>query len=906
MRLKFAVKNSFFSVFAQIILIAIGFCSQRVVNYRMGEELVGMNSVISNIIALLSVSELGISTAIVYHLYKAMAEQNERRIAELMNLFRWAYYLFAGVISLFGLAVLPFIHLFLKVQRYSLRYIRVLFCLWMLRTVLSYLLSYKRSVLIADQKEYIASIATLCANAMNYLLIILIVSRWGNYLAAMACGIGVDACTNLWLIRYVNRKYPFVKTLSDLRPPVEMVRTVVKDLKNIFVSKVSEKILISTDSLIISAFVSVAMVGLYSNYTMISQSLINIVTALSLAIQPTIGHMFLDKDMGKDYKVFRQISFIFFLIASFASVSLLALMTPFVADVWLGKAFGLSHGIVFCTVFNFFLYTLGLPLEMMMGVTGLFQKERNLSILVAVVNLVISIGLAGPLGVMGVLIGTTASYLVRMGYRTYVLFRIYMKQKVLPIVWDTFIFILVTGLEAAAVLFLKKQFYTTGTAAQFLLLMAVCVAVPNGCNLLLFGKSRRAASILNTGRDLFSRSAGDQNAQITKEECILLGLVRESLTGECMEEHCTDIELGQVRQMAKKHAVFPLLYEPLRKREETPEWIAESVQSEGIEQAQKSYRLLFLSKFLVEELKKKGVRSVVLKGAATAVFYPCPELRKAGDVDLLLLDDVGQKQLTNWMEALGFTLSGEQHANHHLAFTGADGIEVELHRMFAEPTDLPEVNRSMEEALLTCREHVVEDHTWGISLPVLDLPYHGYQLLLHMLQHFLYAGFGLKLLADWVVLWNRNWTKEEKDTFRQLVEGGNLVRFTEVLTWICVAYLGLPKEQFAWELPQTGNERMFLREILDAEEFGTGGSSRMVVMQGGGLVGYVREFHHQMHLNYPKAGKVFLCWPVTWCLTLIRFLYNNRKLNRGSAREIMREASRRSNLAKQLGLFRRE
>ena len=133
-----------------------------------------------------------------------------------------------------------------------------------------------------------------------------------------------------------------------------------------------------------------------------------------------------------------------------------------------------------------------------------------------------------------------------------------------------------------------------------------------------------------------------------------------------------------------------------------------------------------------------------------------------------------------------------------------------------------------------------------------------------------------------------------------------MVRFTEVLTWICVAYLGLPEEQFAWELPQIGDERMFLREILDAEEFGTGGSSRMVVMQGGGLVGYVREFHHQMHLNYPKAGKVFLCWPVTWCLTLIRFLYNNRKLNRGSAREIMREASRRSNLAKQLGLFRRE
>ena len=890
---------------AQIILIAIGFCSQRVVNYRMGEELVGMNSVISNIIALLSVSELGISTAIVFHLYRAMAEQNERRIAELMNLFRWAYCVFAGVISLFGLAVLPFVHVFLKVQRYSVGYIRVLFFLWMLRTVLSYLLSYKRSVLIADQKEYIASIAALFANAMNYLLIIFIVSRFGNYLAAMACGIGADACTNLWLIRYVNRRYPFLKTLSDLRPPVEMVKTVVKDLKNIFVSKVSEKILISTDSLIISAFVSVAMVGLYSNYTMISQSLINIVTALSLAIQPTIGHMFLDKDMGKDYKVFRQISFIFFLIASFASVSLLALMTPFVADVWLGQSFGLPQGIILCTALNFFLYTLGLPLEMMMGVTGLFRKERNLSIAVALVNLVISISLAGPLGVMGVLIGTTASYLVRMVYRIHVLFRLYMKQKVLPIVWDTILFVAVTGLEAAAVLWLKGQFYTSGTAAQFLLLMAVCVLVPNGCNVLLFCKSRRAASILEMAKNLFSADSSGQNCELTKEETLFLGLTREALTGERLQESCTAGQLGSVRQMAKKHAVFPLLYEPLTAREETPVWILESVQSESIEQAQKSYRLLFLSKFLVEELAKKGVRSVVLKGAATAVYYPCPELRKAGDVDLLLLDDIAQKQLIHWMESLGFVLSAEQHANHHLAFVGADGIEVELHRMFAEPTDLPEVNRSMERALRTCGEHVVQNDAWGVSLPILDLPYHGYQLLLHMLQHFLYAGFGLKLLADWVVLWNRTWTREEKDTFRKLVESGDLVRFTEVLTIICVTYLGLPRENFAWEIRKTGEEPAFLREILDAEEFGAGNGSRMVVMQGGGLTGYIREFHHQMHLNFPKAGKVFLCWPVTWGLTLIRFLYNNRRLNRGSAGEIMREASRRSKLARQLGLFGR-
>ena len=84
MRLKNVIKNSFFNIISQIVLIIVGFFSQRVLNLKIGEELVGMNSVISNILSLLSVSELGISSAIIFHLYRALAEQNEEQIAGLM------------------------------------------------------------------------------------------------------------------------------------------------------------------------------------------------------------------------------------------------------------------------------------------------------------------------------------------------------------------------------------------------------------------------------------------------------------------------------------------------------------------------------------------------------------------------------------------------------------------------------------------------------------------------------------------------------------------------------------------------------------------------------------------------------------------------------------------------------
>ena len=140
MRIKNAFRNSFVSVFSQIILILVGFFSQRVLNLKMGEELVGMNSVISNIISFLSVTELGISTAVIYHLYGCLAQKDEAKIAALMNLYRKAYSVFALVITALGLCVMPFVHIFLKENTFSLEYVRLIYGLWLLRTVFSYLL----------------------------------------------------------------------------------------------------------------------------------------------------------------------------------------------------------------------------------------------------------------------------------------------------------------------------------------------------------------------------------------------------------------------------------------------------------------------------------------------------------------------------------------------------------------------------------------------------------------------------------------------------------------------------------------------------------------------------------------------------------------------------------------------
>ena len=122
MKIKSLFRNSFFSLLSQLVLLLFGFLSQRAMNLYMGTELVGMNGVISNVISMLSVTELGVSTAIVYHLYSALVSRDERQIAALMNLYRKAYYVFAAVLTVLGLALIPVVHLFMTNKSYSVGY----------------------------------------------------------------------------------------------------------------------------------------------------------------------------------------------------------------------------------------------------------------------------------------------------------------------------------------------------------------------------------------------------------------------------------------------------------------------------------------------------------------------------------------------------------------------------------------------------------------------------------------------------------------------------------------------------------------------------------------------------------------------------------------------------------------
>ena len=394
----------------------------------------------------------------------------------------------------------------------------------------------------------------------------------------------------------------------------------------------------------------------------------------------------------------------------------------------------------------------------------------------------------------------------------------------------------------------------------------------------------------------------------SKEKC------QESINAEldAFIGKISENEWIELVDIAKKNSISGLIYSTIESVSIVPDAAKKEIEKSSRIICYSNYRLLTIDNWLVKVLKKAGIKFCILKGIAAANDFPVPEYRKSGDVDILLANPNDIDKAVKEIEKLGFKIEKKQLALHHVAMSDPSGLEIEVHTMLAEPFDNQKINNYLDNLLHDCGRNIIWKKIMGAELPVLTDGYHAYELLIHMLHHFLRSGFGVKLLCDWVVLWNRGLDDNSRNTYIRLVKESGVKGFSDMITRTCIKYLGLKREQVLWMgLFENDKDReeleketeLFMNELLDAEEFGQA-KGRMVALRGNGLFDYVREFHHQMRLNFPKAGKCFLLWPVLWTITLIRFLRNNRKVRGGvSSKELISSAGKRGKLVKSMKLF---
>lgn len=402
-------------------------------------------------------------------------------------------------------------------------------------------------------------------------------------------------------------------------------------------------------------------------------------------------------------------------------------------------------------------------------------------------------------------------------------------------------------------------------------------------------------------------------------------------------------------ELAGHQAVLPIIYPILSKEKNLTDEDRNLLEGTTRQTAAEFYQIFFNARKLTDLFKKAEIPVVLLKGASIARLYPMPESRRSSDVDLFLPDPDDLSRTTELLEENGYRLMDEQHANHHELWGTPDNHALELHAMLMEPTENKTWNEYVKKRYHLTADELLEETILGVSFPIFPDDLLAFHLLLHMLMDFLGSGFGLKLLCDWVVFWNRDVGQAQTERFLKDVENCGLSGFLSAITTVCVRFLGLhtdgsgtlikkedalyystrnhdkktrhdvtemnePKDtqddnspdardklRFFCKISPEALAHEFMQEILDAERHGKPDDARMVALQGTGLKSYITAFHHQTVLSFPKLSHLIFPLPVLYIIVFTRFLKNNKTVRGGqSISGILKKTGQRSKLVKKI------
>lgn len=413
-----AIINSSVGLFCLLVPIILQFFSRRFFLEYLNIDYLGIQETYTSILSTLSLTELGLQTAIVYCLYKPLKTDNHQLINDIMGVMRVIYQWIGFAFILFPLFIIPFLPNLLQGIVITDE-IRLCFITESCGSAFTYFLAYKRSLLFADQKEYISKLVDLLFNTVFIIIQLYCLANFQSFLLYSIINCLRVIVSNVLIQCICKKIYPYLRRQKF---SLEVFRQIWKHLKNIIFLKLAGYIYSSTDNIVISSIIGTASVGLLGNYTAITLKLTTLVNGMLVPLSPIIGNLLLDDNVNKSESVFKVIALVRTLISAIIVISLFVLLDDFISW-WLGKEYILSLPIkclLLADVYINLTYTVCCDF---IGAAGLFAKDRNIGIIGAIINLVLSVYLAFQIGVLGVLIGTVISQLYFWVVRSHLAFK---------------------------------------------------------------------------------------------------------------------------------------------------------------------------------------------------------------------------------------------------------------------------------------------------------------------------------------------------------------------------------------------------------------------------------------------------------------------------------------------------
>lgn len=410
MRIQNSLKNMYAGVFGQFLTLLITFFTRTIFISILGKTYLGISGLFGNILGLFSLAELGVGQAITFSLYKAIAKNEEEKICGLMNLYKRVYKYIGIFILIIGIGITPYLHLIIR-DINSISNINIIYILFVINSASSYFYMYRSTFIIANQKNYIITRINYIFLVVTNFIQVVILLFTKNYILYLLAQIILNIVQNIYISKICLKLYPFLEKAHKYELSIEEKRGIFKNIKALMIYKVGTLSLNSTDNIIISSFLNIAYVGLYSNYNLIITSINGFLSSIFSALTASIGNLVSKEEVEKQEFIFNVVYFATFWIYGVCSICLFVLMTPFI-ELWIGKEYILNTDIIFIAVLNFYLGGLLFAPYTFRQALGLFIYGKWRPVISAVLNLIISIILVQYIGLAGVLWGTALTRLL--------------------------------------------------------------------------------------------------------------------------------------------------------------------------------------------------------------------------------------------------------------------------------------------------------------------------------------------------------------------------------------------------------------------------------------------------------------------------------------------------------------
>lgn len=489
-RSKNVVKIILTGLIGRIISLVCPFAVRSVFIYTLGAEYLGLNSLFSSILTVMSLAELGFGSAIVFSMYRAIAEDDSDTINALLYFYRKVYRTVGLVILLVGLALIPFLPYFIKGTYPNDINLTVVYLVFLGNAVISYFAyAYWGCLIQAFQRNYVTNVLDSILNILSSIIQIIFLLTCSSYYIYILVIPVFTVLNNVKNAIVAKKLFPLYKPFGLLKPEVR--DGLNKKVKGLVVGRICGLSRNTFDSIFISIFLGLTQVAIYNNYFMIMTSVNGFLSIITGAVTAGAGNSVATDSPQKNHSDMMRMNFIYMWISGVCVTCLCCLIQPFM-KMWMGEKLMLPLSSVALFCMYFYVQKMGDVRFIYVNATGIWWENRFVAIVESISNLLLNVVLGYLWGVNGIIAATLVSmFLVNFCYGSRIIYEIYYTGEKVS---RYFLFHLKFTMVNILALFFAYCICTllpeeTYFLFDFLTRMLICLIVPNFVIWIFYRKS---------------------------------------------------------------------------------------------------------------------------------------------------------------------------------------------------------------------------------------------------------------------------------------------------------------------------------------------------------------------------------------------------------------------------------